>query len=168
MPESHSCYAADWIYMISPLYQAAPSPPTLPMMFLSHPLSVWLSIPKCVLVTKFPIPDRSEGPSSLLTGPSFHMRSKPPTLFSLPVSLGVQRGKGHAVGETLRQDRSLPPEPGAWQLFNRATLTSSEALFTVNNVLLICSFWFKICSPPQPRDSPTLDMALYSFHWRQC
>ena len=67
-----------------------------------------------MLVTKFPIPDRSGPPSSLLTGPSFHMRSKPPTRFSLPVSLDkqeVQRVNEGSPGGVLRPGPCTLPAP---------------------------------------------------------
>lgn len=101
-----------------------------------------------MLVTKFPIPDRSQGPSSLLTGPSFHMRSKPPTLFSFPVSLEMQRAKEHGVGEVRRQGLSTKTK---CQICNGVTFTSSYSggpTHPVSNVLPICPLWFKICPFP--------------------
>lgn len=78
-----------------------------PMTHPWYPVPTWPHIPRCVLVTKFPIPDRSTGPSSLPTGPSFHMRSKPPTLFSFPVSL--DRQETQRVNEGAR-DGALRPK----------------------------------------------------------
>lgn len=43
-------------------------------------------VPRCVFAMKFPFTRVPRFPS-LLTGPSFHIRSKPPTRFSFPVSL---------------------------------------------------------------------------------
>lgn len=44
-------------------------------------------LPKCVLAVKHELPNVSRLTCSLQTGPLFHMRSQPPTLFSLPASL---------------------------------------------------------------------------------
>lgn len=46
-------------------------------------------IPKCVFATKLPFTKAPRFPP-LLTGPSFHIRSNPPTRFSFPVSLQHQ------------------------------------------------------------------------------
>lgn len=81
------------------------------------PFPTWPHVPRCVLVTKFPIPDRSGAPSSLLTGPSFHMRSKPPTRFSLPVSLDGQeiRGGNEGAPGGARRPRPVPcSHPAPW------------------------------------------------------
>lgn len=90
------------------------------------PVSTWPHIPRCVLLTKFSIPDRLGAPSSLLTGPSFHMRSKPPTLFSLPVSLdrqGTQRVNEGALGATQR------PKPGSCLIPTPCWFPSTHWLF---------------------------------------
>lgn len=47
-------------------------------------------VPKCVFAMKLPFTGVSTFPSALLTGPSFHIRSKPPIRFSFPVSLQYQ------------------------------------------------------------------------------
>lgn len=132
------------------------------------PFPSWPHIPRCVLVTKFPIPDRSGAPSSLLTGPSFHMRSKPPTLFSLPVSLDgqeIQGDNGGAPGGARRPrpvPRSLPapywcpccsfvrPFPGGPDRSQRGHLLcrpQAPTLALSNMNLLI----LKVCRP-----SPTI------------
>lgn len=51
-------------------------------------------LPRWVLEGKKELPHVAGMTSSLCTGPPFHMRSNPPTLFSLPVNL---RRKQHSV-----------------------------------------------------------------------
>lgn len=74
--------------------------------------TVWL--PRWVLEGKEGVPHVAGMRSSLFTGPPFHMRSNPPTLFSLPVSLHGKCRRTWTwklvfpLGNTFSCRRSLP------------------------------------------------------------
>lgn len=69
-----------------------------------------VGLPRWVLEGKEELPHGAGMTSSLCTGPPFHMRSNPPTLFSLPVSL---RRKQHSVARVAGKINAKPA-PQAW------------------------------------------------------